>query len=189
MKRSSIIYGIYVVFLVIFMGLVVYTPYLALSDPASANPFYSAFSLACHQKISRSQCIFEDGSFGDCTLQNGTYIQNDQKIVSVDHNEILGFKLPVCARDVGLYVFMLLSAFAYPFIFKMDNKIILHPAFLVLAVMPLALDGGLQFLSDVGINLLGFPYESTNLIRMITGAIAGIGITVFALPILNKMFN
>jgi uncharacterized membrane protein len=189
MERSSVIFGIYVAFLVIFMGLVIYTPYLALADAAAAEPLYSAFSLACHQKISRSQCVFEDGSIGDCTEQNGTFVLSDQKILSIEQDGILGFKFPVCSRDVGLYLFMLLSAFVYPFIFKMDNKRIFHPAWLVIAILPLALDGGLQFLSDVGIDLLGFPYESTNIVRMVTGAIAGIGITVFALPILNKMFN
>ena len=189
MERSKIIYGIYVGFLVVFMGLVIYTPYLALSDSSAAEPLYSAFSLACHQKISRSQCVYEDGSFGDCMKQSGTYIQNDQKTLSVTQDGILGFKLPVRSRDIGLYLFMLLGALIYPFIFKMDNKLILHPAWLVVAILPLAFDGGLQFLSDVGIDILGFPYESTNLIRMITGAIAGIGITVFALPILNRMFG
>ena len=189
MKRPKIIFGIYVAFLVIFVGLMAYTPYLAFADEAAANSLYSGFSLTCHQKISRSQCVFANGAIGDCTNQSGVYIPDDQRVLSVEKNGVVGYKFPVCSRDVGLYLFMLIGAIIYLFIFRLDNRKVLHPAFLVLAILPLAMDGGLQFLSDVGLDLLGFPYESTNLMRMITGGIAGIAVTFYALPILNRMFN
>jgi len=189
MDRAQVIYAIYVVCLAVFLGLMLFTPILALSDEKAAAPLYSAFAYTCHQKISRSECIFPDNTIRDCTNQSGTYVSDDRRNISAHYDSIIGYKLPVCARDVGIYLFMLLGAIIYPFIFKLDNKKILPPLLLVLAIAPLALDGSLQLLSDMGINLLGFPYESTNMIRLLTGAIAGTAVTFYVIPIANRMFN
>ena len=139
--------------------------------------------------MSRSTCIFDDGSIGDCTKQEGNYTPDDRKNLSVTIDDTLGYKFPVCTRDIGIYGFMLLGALAYPFIFKLDEKNILPPVLLVLAMVPIGLDGGSQFLSDVGINVLGQAYESTNMMRLITGGIAGVAVSFYAIPILNRMFG
>ncbi len=71
-----------------------------------------------------------------------------------------GNEMPICARDTGI----LLGA-----ILGMALAIGLNPRFrwiyLVLGLIPMALDGGLQ---------LATSYQSTNEIRLLTGAIAGI---------------
>jgi len=189
MDRAQVIYSIYAVCLAVFLGLMLFTPMIAFSDENAAAPLYSAFSYTCHQKISRSQCLFPDNSIRDCTNQTGEYVLDDRRNISAHYDSIIGYKLPVCARDVGIYFFMFLAAVVYPFVFKLDNRKILPPLLLVLAIAPLAIDGGLQMFSDIGMDLLGFPYESTNMIRLLTGAIAGVAVTVYALPIANRMFN
>ena len=189
MDRAQVIYAIYIVCLAVFLGLMLFTPILALSDEKAAVPLYSAFSFTCHQKISRSECLFQDNTIRDCTNQTGIYVSDDRRNISAHYDSIVGYKLPVCARDVGIYLFMFLAALAYPFIFKLDNKKILPPLLLIIAIAPLAFDGSLQLLSDMGIDLLGFPYESTNMIRLLTGAIAGVAVTFYTLPIANRMFN
>lgn len=189
MKRAVIIYGIYVVFLLIFLGLMAATPMLAFSDMGGAMPLYSGFSYFCHQKLSRSTCLFEDNTIGDCTTQSGKYVEDDQKNLSATSDGVKGYKFPVCSRDVGLYLFMLIGAIAYALIFRLDEKRILPPVVLVLAIVPLAFDGGLQFLSDIGINLLGVEYESTNIVRLLTGGIAGFAVSLYVIPILNRMFG
>ena len=71
-----------------------------------------------------------------------------------------GNQMPFCARDTGI----LLGA-----IIGMAFAIAFNPRFrwiyIALGLVPLVLDGGLQLLT---------AYESTNAIRMLTGAIAGI---------------
>ena len=188
MERDKIIFGAYVGLLFIFILLVALTPYIAFSDKGSASNLYTAFAATCHQKISRSLCLFENGGIGDCTNQSGVYVNDDRSVVSVKKDGVLGFKFPVCARDIGIYGAMLLGALAYPFVFKLDELKFLPPIILVLAIVPIGLDGGIQFLSDVGINLIG-NYESTNLIRLITGGIAGFVASFFVIPILNRMFG
>jgi uncharacterized membrane protein len=53
--------------------------------------------------------------------------------------------------------------------------------------VPIGLDGGLQLASDTG--LVAFAYESTNMIRVITGGIAGLAASFYAIPVLMNMFS
>lgn len=188
-KASILIYAIYVALLLIFMGLVAYTPMLALDNEEAAEPLYSVFASACHQKISRSTCLFADGRIDDCTPQEGAYVADDRDVISVESNGVIGYKYPICARDIGLYGFMLIGAFAYAFVYKLDEKKMLPPILLVVAIIPIAMDGGIQFLSDIGIHLLGFEYESANITRIVTGGIAGFAVSFYVIPILNRMFG
>lgn len=189
--REVIIYGLYVLSLILFVGGAMLTPFLAHEHNPVADTLYGTYKPACHQKISRSQCVFKDSSggfsVGDCTNQSGEFVADDQKQKKNVVDNSTGYKIGVCARDTGIYGFMLLAALVYPFVFKLDNKKMLPPIIFIAAIIPIGLDGGLQFLSTLG--LFGIEYESINIVRFITGAIVGAAITVYALPILNKMFN
>lgn len=192
MDRPKVIYGIYILLLVIFMGLVALTPYLAFSDIGAAKSLYSGFAPTCHQKISRSLCLFEGNGtwIGDCTPQNGVYVADSRETISETVSGALGYKFPVCSRDIGIYLFMLLGAIAYPFVFKLDSKEILPPILLILAIVPLAIDGTLQLVSDLGISIGPIhAYESTNLLRLVTGGLAGFAVSFYLIPILNRMFG
>jgi uncharacterized membrane protein len=191
MERPKIIYCAYVALLLLFTGLIAFTPYIAFSDMPLAKSLYSAFEPTCHQKISRSLCLFGNGSFpvGDCTPQNGAYVGNDRANLSAVENGALGYKFPVCSRDIGIYLAMLLGALAYPLAFKIEEKKILPAIILIAAMVPIGIDGTVQLLSDMGIYLLGFPYESTNLVRLLTGGLAGFVASFYVIPILNRMFG
>jgi uncharacterized membrane protein len=76
-----------------------------------------------------------------------------------------GNQLPVCSRDLGIFIGLvagLALTVAWPF----------RPRFymVVLLVVPMALDGGLQAMTE---------YESNNLFRTTTGVLAGIGLAFF----------
>jgi len=186
---SKIIYAAYVLFLIVFLGLVIYTPYIAFSDIGAAKTMYTVFGPFCHQKISRSFCLFDGGSvsIGDCTNQTGEFVSNDRGNISEVQNGSIGYKFPICARDIGLYLFMLIGALAYPFVFRLDDQRILPPILLVLAIVPLGVDGTVQLLSDIGI--VPFVYESTNFTRLWTGGIAGFVASFFVIQVLNRLFN
>lgn len=188
MKAAVVVYGLYIAFLLIFVGLILVTPIVAFSNEDSARLLYQGFSFTCHQKLSRSICLFEDG-IGDCIEQTGEFVADDREEISAERSGVIGYKFPVCSRDIGLYGFMLVGAIVYALLFSLDEKRIFPPVLLVVAIIPIALDGGIQFLSDMGVHLLGFEYESTNMIRLITGGIAGIAVSFYALPILNRMFG
>lgn len=189
MERSLIIYGVVVAILVIFLSLIAYTPILAHSDTEGSKTLYGTMSIFCHQKLSRSACLYEDGSIGDCTKHTGKYVSSDQDEISSMKDGILGYKFPICARDIGLYGFMLVGAIIYAFLFKLEQKRMYPPFLLILAIVPIGIDGGMQFLSSAGIYVLGVEYESTNIVRFLTGAIAGFAISFYLIPILNRMFG
>lgn len=113
---------------------------------------------------------------------------SDSKIVIVKNSaELTGYKLPVCARDIGIYVGLLLGAILYSLVRDLDDKTPFHPIFLLLAIVPLGLDGTIQLLSETG--ALPFLYESTNLIRLATGLLAGGVASFFIIPMLVGMFS
>jgi len=142
--------------------------------------------------MSRSLCVFNDGGaywISDCTPQNGTYVtdRDDRLTLKTENGTAIGYKMPACARDFGIYGAMLLAALAYPFLRKLDDRTVLPAAYLLLALVPMGLDGGIQLASDLG--WAPFAYESTNLIRLLTGAIAGGAASFYAIPLLIGMLS
>ena len=190
MQRGVIIYWFYVIVLLFFVGGILVTPFLASNEDKNADALYDAYSYTCHQKLSRSVCLFKNSNateLGDCIPQTGEKIKLDYEKIVMRTDGMIGYKFPVCSRDIGIYVFMLLAAFVYPFLFKPGEKRILPPVLLIAAIIPLAFDGGLQLISEFG--WFGLTYESTNIIRLITGGIAGAAVTFYLLPIANRMFG
>lgn len=185
----------YTIFLTLFIALIIFTPVLAFSNLPLAQKIYDpGLVWACHQKISRSLCLFQGDSgyfISDCTKQTGAYIENDNKILSTtnEHGQ-LGYKMPVCSRDIGIYLAMLIGGLAFPLFRKINSKDVPPAIYLVLAVIPLGIDGTLQLLSNIGLTIpvLG-SYESTNLIRLITGFIAGLVLPFYIFPMVSVYFG
>jgi uncharacterized membrane protein len=170
MQREIIIYAVYSLLFLALVGSIIAVTLLAESQDMSGA--YEAFKLTCHQKLSRSMCMFNDGQ--------GRWI-----------GEAMGYKMPVCSRDIGLYGALLIGALVYPLVREIDDKELYPPVLLVVAILPLALDGGLQFATAVLFRMgsIDFVYESTNAIRLVTGIIAGFAASFYAIPILMNMFG
>ncbi len=188
MEKATFIYLVYMVFFALLVGAIFITPFLAFSR--DMDGVYTAFSYTCHQKMSRSICLFSEGKtywLGDCLPQSGQFINDptDRIATSVRIGDITGYKMPVCSRDVGLYLAMLIGGVVYPLVFGLENRKVFPAIFLVVAIVPLGLDGTIQLLSELG--MLPFVYESTNMIRLATGAIAGFAAAFYAIPILMNL--
>lgn len=91
-----------------------------------------------------------------------------------------GYQFPVCARCTGLFIGEIISVICLAFGFEIG--------FLwgLALVIPLAFDGGLQYIE---------VFESNNIRRVITGVVAGFGLTyvyyyaiVFAIEKTAKLF-
>ncbi len=188
MSRAGLAYTGYMLFFIVFVGLILITPLLAFEH--DVDTLYSVFSTTCHQKMSRSLCLFS-GSEGywiaDCTTQTGEFVTErvDRTLIRVESRDGIGYKMPVCARDIGLYAAMLLGGIAYPLARRIEDRELYPAIFLVIALIPIGLDGGVQLVSEIG--LLPFVYESTNTIRLFTGAIAGFAASFYAIPLLVNM--
>ena len=76
-----------------------------------------------------------------------------------------GNQMPVCSRDVGLFAGLLMGGIVGMFLSRRFPL-----TFLFIALAPMLLDGGMQALTS---------YESFNLLRVITGLAAGIGLGIW----------
>lgn len=76
-----------------------------------------------------------------------------------------GNEMPVCARDLGILVGLPIMLFALAYV-SIRPKIWM----VIVLLAPLALDGGIQYLTD---------YTSFNELRLFTGLLAGAGAAMF----------
>lgn len=126
------------------------------------------------------------------------YNQNQigsNKAEKVERNEMVGYKFANDTRDYAIYLPMFLVMLAYPFVIGKKNEIVPHWKWFLIALMPIGIDGTTQLLAGM-FNEPGYYWlysfglkESTNLIRWITGGIAGIATGYYTVPMLNRMFN
>ncbi len=182
MAGSKLPYALFIAFLLLLNGAIFYVPYAASKGDANASLMYAAFGPTCHQLTSRSNCLFvssADGSysFGDC-LQSDvlSYTRENE----VEQNGRLGYKLPVCARDVAIYLAMLLGALVLPFVRRVESDVWPNKWLLVVACVPIAIDGFTQ--------LFGLR-ESSNLLREVTGVIVGFALPFYIVPMLNSLWE
>jgi len=177
---SKLPYYLLLACLILLNGSIFLTAYLAsVGDPASKD-LYAAFAPTCHQLTTRSVCLYKydsDGSYGigEC-LPMSTFSYS--RANEVYYPEKAAYKLPVCSRDVAIYLAMLIGMLALPFIQKMESEDWPNRFILLAAAVPVGIDGTGQ--------LLGF-WESTNAMRIFTGIIIGIVLPFYIVPILNSL--
>ena len=186
MNKKSIAYGlaIYVVGLLMWnAAYILPAVWASEGEMGFAAPFYAAFSFTCHQLDHRSLCFYPGGEqiIADCKPKDANDFAH-RDIVIEDSVLGTGYKLAVCSRDTAIYSAMLLGAVAWALRYSKDlgREIWPHPKWLVLSMVPIALDGGTQ--------ILGLR-ESTNELRIITGAIVGFAASFYLIPAMNQIFN
>lgn len=86
-----------------------------------------------------------------------------------------GNQMPFCARDLGLFIGLAAaSAFALFFWFTVN------PLLLLIGLVPLVVDGGLQLVTS---------YESSNVLRLATGIVAGVALALILAQFLLALGN
>jgi uncharacterized membrane protein len=101
------------------------------------------------------------------TIAGSIYRFGDRYCHQKDHRSwaLNGNQMPVCARDVGLFIGIFMGC-VFGALYRRGIKIF----FLLLLIVPMAIDGGLQSLTS---------YESFNLLRLLTGMIGGFGVGTY----------
>jgi uncharacterized membrane protein len=173
--RGYLLYMILVVLLTVPVFLV---PVLAAGNPSLFATAQSIYQPTCHQLTERSLCWYPSKmSFGDC-LKSDKLVLDKSEVVITDG--AIGYKMPVCARDVGIYLFMLLGGVMLYVRGNHDSQTIPAAIWLILALVPIGIDGGGQF---IGL------WESSNSMRLFTGAIAGFALPFYMVPMLNRLLD
>ena len=84
-----------------------------------------------------------------------------------------GNEMPFCTRDLGLFA-GLAGAFGLTTFYRLRY----NPLLLMLGLVPLGLDGGIQLVTD---------YESNNPVRLVTGIIAGAALALILAQFVFQM--
>jgi uncharacterized membrane protein/glutaredoxin len=160
----------------LYVGLPVLAPVLMASGiEGPARLIHTVYKPMCHQLPSRS--IFLSGeqpyyNWDYLVSQVGEEPLADLWIArSFYGTPKLGYKMALCERDVATYGAMLLAGMLFGLVRK-HLKPLPWPVF-VLFLVPMGIDGGLQF---IGL------FESTPLRRVITGGLFGLGAIWLAYP-------
>lgn len=166
----------------VYVGLPFAAPTLMkLGATTPARWIYTVYSPLCHQLAFRSWFLFGGQPayprqlagtdlvpYGVVTgLSEDDYWQARAFI----GNDLIGYKVAFCERDVAIYAGMLLAGLLFSLVRQRIRPLPLL-AWFVFGIVPIALDGGSQLLSAVP--LLSFPVrESTPFLRTLTGGLFG----------------
>ena len=168
----------------IYAGLPFMAPTLMkVGATGPARVIYTIYSPFCHQFAFRSFFLYGPQAAYPRELA-GTDLVSYGQATSMDEQDVIaarryigdervGYKTALCERDIGIYVGILIAGLVYGFI---RNRRSVKPLplkfWFLLGIVPIALDGGTQLISQLGI--LPFPpRESTPLLRTATGLLFG----------------
>jgi uncharacterized membrane protein len=170
----------------LYVGLPFLAPTLMhLGAETAASLVYTIYSPLCHQLPQRSWFLF--GPQIAYRLPELMALAPDEVVDAFSNNfvgnEALGYKVAFCQRDVAIYGAIFLFGVLYGLLRRRwDIQPLPWWGYILLGLVPMGLDGGYQLLSYAlplvfpGISLE--PYETTPLMRLITGTLFG-GATVW----------
>jgi uncharacterized membrane protein len=207
MAFFSLLYGLYV-------GIPFLAPvFMAIGLTPVGKLIYSIYSFLCHQLPERSFFLFGARIMIPLAEIQAAWKRTDDPLILRQFlgNSILGWKVAWSDRMVYMFTSILFLAWIWWVVRKHIPKISWKT--LVLFLLPMALDGGTHFMSD----LLGYHhgFRDSNawlaaltqhafspafyagdawgsfnaIMRMLTGILFGVGIVWFGFPYLADYFN
>jgi uncharacterized membrane protein len=169
---ANLVWGLYV-------GLPLLAPVLMDAGwTVPAKVIYTVYRPACHQRPERSYFYGGPSAVYSIEELEAAGVDTDPFARAIG-NEQVGWKVAFCERDVAIYGSIFITGLVYGLIRKRVGIKRMRLRVFALFLIPMAVDGILQ--------LFGF-YESTWLMRSITGAIFGIGAVLFAYPYVEEGF-
>jgi uncharacterized membrane protein len=178
----------------LYVGLPFLAPTLMqFGAEGAASVIYRIYSSLCHQLPQRSWFLFGPKlSYRLPELMElaGESVSGPWANEFVGNPE-LGYKVAFCQRDAAIYGAIFLFGMVYGLLRqRWDVRPLPWWAYILIGLVPMGLDGGYQFLSYAlplvfpGISLE--PYETTPLMRVITGALFGLATIWLAYPYLQE---
>jgi uncharacterized membrane protein len=182
-------------FFFIFIGLAVLAPVLMhFNIEGPANVIYKVYRLFCHQLPYRSWFLFGQQAFYPIPEANlGSSVTIDAVLQSVNYgtepvnyflgSPVWGYKMALCQRDVAIYGSILITGIFYS-VFKDKLPRISWLIWVIIGIIPMGIDGTLQLVGELPLSLFSWipDWESTPIIRTITGILFGVTTTWLLLP-------
>jgi len=183
----------------LYVGLPILAPVLMkYKMPRAANVIYKIYSPLCHQLAYRSFFLFGEQLFYPRELAGIEGVSTYEEISGYDSedllmarnflgNEIAGYKIALCQRDLAIY----LAILSFGLLFSLTgNKIKPIPwyVWILFGILPIGIDGFSQLISQLGMALFSwFPVrESTPLLRFISGSMFGLFTAWYGYPYIEE---
>ena len=184
-------------FLYVFLAILAPT-LMTIGWQPPAKAIYTVYRPLCHQLAFRSYFMFGEqpyypramaGVEGVITYGEATGFSENDISTARDFlgNETMGYKMALCERDIAIYG----AIFLFGILFAVSGKRIKPlPWYLwiLIGLGPIGLDGFSQLLSQTGLSIFSWiPIrESTPTLRLLTGALFGLGTAWFGFPYLEE---
>jgi uncharacterized membrane protein len=191
-RRYMILFNL---FAFVYVGLAFLAPVLlAGGHTFSANMIYNVYGRLCHQLAYRSWFIFGEQAAYPKEAADIDRLVSYEEATNLDPNdleaafkfrgnEILGYKVAFCQRDIAIYGSILVFGLVFA---ATKRRIPALPliAWVLLGLLPIGLDGISQIIGQLPWDIL--PYrESTPVLRTITGSLFGFSTAWFSYPIIE----
>lgn len=185
----------------LYVGLPFLAPVLAKSgEMPAARVIYTIYSPLCHQLAFRSLFLFGEQPFYPLERANVAGLATYEQMIGSDKvniyearefigNEVVGYKVAICERDIAIYTGFLLFGLLFS-LTKRTWKPLHWAAWILVGILPIALDGVSQ-LPGLAISVPAWVpvRESEPLFRIITGLLFGITTAWFLFPYVAESMN
>lgn len=164
--------------------LIAVSPLITMTNQKFGDELHDWFHMLCHQRNTRSYCMADGFWIGDC-LESPEKFSSERTPLVIDSGKIK-YKFMVCSRDIGIYAGMLFGLVLFWKRKGIQSLELMSFWVLVASIIPTGIDGTLQLVSELGINIpiIG-SYESLNFVRLTTGLLAGVGTGYAMIPLAN----
>lgn len=167
--------------------------FMHLGMPRAARIGYAVYAPFCHQYPFRSFFLFGDSAVHPLREPPTSVVVMNQLRSEVGSPET-GYKLALCQRDIAIYIGMLVTGLLYgPIARRWKVKSLPLWLFFVFGFMPVLLDGGIQWLSYAVWQFyrpwMSQPFETIPAMRVLTGALFGIGVIGIGYPEMDAYFK
>jgi len=156
---------------------------------------YRVYGFVCHQLAFRSWFLFGDQIAYPREDADVDYMISYEQATGLDGNDLLsarafignpelGYKVALCQRDVAIYGGILIFGILFAILGRRIKS--LHVViWILIGILPIAVDGLSQLLSQPPLNLILYR-ESTPLLRTITGFLFGFLTAWFGYPYVEE---
>jgi uncharacterized membrane protein len=176
----------------LYVGLPILAPVLLrLGLKGPGMTIYMLYNPLCNQLPQRSWFLF--GPQLAYTLgELGPWIGDDPLATHFVGNEVVGYKMALCQRCVAIHGAIFLAGLLYAGVRRRVRPLPIW-AYIVFGLLPMAADGGFQFLSYALPFLLPSlsitPYETTAFMRTLTGTLFGVATVWLAYPHMQETMD
>ena len=183
-------------FIAIYLGLAVLAPVLYVNGNAGTARFiYMVYGKMCHQLSFRSWFIYGEQAAYPREIAGLDHLASYEEVTGFDPfdiekaykfigNEVVGYKMALCQRDIAIYGGILIFGLLFSLTGRRIPSLPIW-AWFALGILPVGLDGLSQVISQLPWDLLPMR-ESTPFLRSLTGGLFGFATAWFGYPIVEE---